>query len=88
MSYFDKSEMKGTFCKQEPKFTLRTKTNRLDGLFYPTCISICNPMGPRAIKDKFHAYIFNVFTKFGNFENTSEINPLLPEGTCDYVFNT
>ena len=42
--------------------------------------------------------IFKVFTKlpesrgnegnFENFQNTSEINPELPEGTCDYLFIT
>ena len=43
-------------------------------------ISICNRMGPKAIKDYFHEY-FKSFHKIRdegnleNFENTSEINP-------------
>ena len=33
--------------------------------------------------------IFKVFPNFWeNFENTSEINPSLPEGTCDYLLIT
>ena len=51
-------------------------------IFHVLCI--CNRMGPRAIKDKFHAH-FQVFTKLPesrsdegnleNFENASKINP-------------
>ena len=49
-------------------------------------ISICNRMGPRAIKDSFHVYSPSFIQNWENFENTSEINPLFHESTCDYLF--